>query len=112
MKRNASTRSKIKRGSGNVFADLGITNPEDEQIKADLLVAIIKTIRQKKLSQAKAASLMGVKQPKVSALLQGNVYGHSAEKLMTMLNGLGKSIDITISTKAKKVPVAVRVCYI
>jgi len=63
-------------------------------------------------SVADAASLMGVTQPKVSALLQGNVYGHSAEKLMTMLNGLGKSINITISKKAKNVPAAVHVCYV
>jgi predicted XRE-type DNA-binding protein len=63
-------------------------------------------------SLADAASLMGATQPKVSALLQGNVYGPSAEKLMTMLNGLGKSINITISTKAKNVPAAVHVCYV
>jgi predicted XRE-type DNA-binding protein len=69
---------------------------------------VISTVK----SPADAASLMGVTQPKVSALLQGNVHGHSAEKLMTMLNGLGKSINITISTKAKNVPAAVHVCYV
>jgi predicted XRE-type DNA-binding protein len=111
MKRKASGKTKIKRSSGNIFADLGIENYEDEQIKADLLVAIIRTVRDNKLTQLDAATQMGVTQPKVSALLGGSAYGFSVEKLMMMLTGLGKSIDVTISTKRKNVRAAVHVCY-
>ncbi len=56
----------VETGSGNVFADLGLPNPEEHQVKADLASRIDDIVRHRKLTQAKAAAVMGLKQPDVS----------------------------------------------
>jgi predicted XRE-type DNA-binding protein len=82
--------------SGNVFADLGLPNPEEALAKAELANKIIVLIREKRLTQAQAAKLLGVDQPKVSALLRGNLTGFSLERLMRFLLRLGQDIRITV----------------
>lgn len=74
--------------SGNVFADLGIENPEEELTKAKLVWEIEQIIKKKKLTQAAAAALMGINQPKVSALLKRKLDGFSVERLIHFLNAL------------------------
>ena len=61
----------IERGSGNVFADLGIPNPDLALAKAELVRCIRDVIAERKLTQAKAAELLGLDQPKVSTLVRG-----------------------------------------
>ncbi len=61
----------IERGSGNVFADLGIPNPDLALAKAELVRRIRDVIAERKLTQAKAAELLGLDQPKVSTLVRG-----------------------------------------
>ena len=62
---------RIEEGSGNVFADLGLPNPEERLTKADLAMQIADGIRSRRLTQAKAAALFGIDQPKISRLLGG-----------------------------------------
>jgi predicted XRE-type DNA-binding protein len=87
---------QVERGSGNVFADLGITNPELVLAKAELVQRIRDLIAQRKLTQAKAAKLLRLDQPKVSALLRGRVEGYSIDRLFRFLNALGQRVEIIV----------------
>jgi predicted XRE-type DNA-binding protein len=82
--------------SGNVFADLGVPNPEEALAKAELASKIAALLRERKLTQAKAAKLLGIDQPKVSNLLRGNLTGFSLERLMRFLLLLGQDIRIAV----------------
>lgn len=85
--------------SGNVFADIGIENPEEELTKAKLVWEIEQIIKKKKLTQAAAAKIMGINQPKVSALMRRKLDGFSVERLIHFLNTLGQDIDIVVRPK-------------
>jgi predicted XRE-type DNA-binding protein len=82
--------------SGNVFADLGLPNPEEALAKAELANKISVLIRDRNLTQAKAAKLLGIDQPKISMLLRGRLTGFSIERLMRFLLLLGQDIKITV----------------
>jgi predicted XRE-type DNA-binding protein len=84
--------------SGNVFADLGLPNPEELLAKAELANKIAVLIQERKLTQAKTAKLLGIDQPKVSMLLRGRLTGFSIERLMRFLLLLGQDIKITVQT--------------
>lgn len=86
--------------SGNVFADLGIENPEEELTKAKLVWEIELIIKSKKLTQAQAAEVMGINQPKVSALIRRKLDGFSVERLIHFLNTLGQDVDIVVRPKS------------
>jgi predicted XRE-type DNA-binding protein len=87
---------EMEHGSGNVFADLGLTDAGEHLIKAGLVVKIDRTIRQRHLTQAGAAQLMGIDQPKVSAMLAGQFRGYSVERLMRFLVALGHDVEIVV----------------
>src|SRR5450755_4611100 len=82
--------------SGNVFADLGLPNPEEALAKAELAHKITVLIQDKGLSQIQAAKFPGVDQPKISALIRGRLSGFSLERLMRFLLLLGQNIKITV----------------
>src|ERR1035437_8051766 len=82
--------------SGNVFADLGLPNPEETLAKAELAHRITVLIRNKGLTQVQIAKLLGVDQPKVSSLIRGRLSGFSLERLMRFLLLLGQDIKITV----------------
>jgi predicted XRE-type DNA-binding protein len=82
--------------TGNVFADLGLADAGEHLIKAGLVVRIDRSIRQRKLTQAAAAQLMGIDQPKVSAMLAGRFRGYSVERLMRFLVVLGHDVEIVV----------------
>lgn len=82
--------------SGNVFADLGVTNAEEKQTKVRLAVAINQIIQGRKLSQMAAARRLNVNQPKVSALSNYQLDGFSVERLMNFLTALDRDVDIII----------------
>jgi len=86
----------VQESSGNVFADLGLRNPEDRLVKAELAHRICQIIAARGLTQTKAAESMGLDQPKISALMRGKLRGFSAERLFRCLNDLGQEIEITI----------------
>ncbi len=86
----------VTRGSGNVFADLGLPNPEERLAKAQLAYAIQKAIDERGLTQREAAALMGIDQPKVSHILRGRLADFSTERLMNFLTGLGRDVEIVV----------------
>ncbi len=88
-------------GSGNVFRDLGLPNPDRLLAKALLVQQIRDLIDQRKLTQAKAASLLGLDQPKISALLRGRTDGYSLDRLFKCLNVLGQDVDIIVRPTLK-----------
>ena len=85
----------------NIFADIGIYNAEEELTKAELAWEIDHIIKKRKLTQEKAAKIMGINQPKVSALLHRKLSGFSVERLMHFLNLLGQDIDIIVKPKPR-----------
>lgn len=87
--------------SGNVFADLGLPKPDDLLAKAELAAKIIEEIQRRRLTQSQAAAMLGIDQPKISALKQGKLSGFSIERLMRFLLLLGRDIEITVKGKAK-----------
>ncbi len=96
-KTKAKTRHpEVEPSSGNVFADLGLPKPGEALLKAQLASGILDLITGRKLTQKKAAALLGIDQPKVSALLRGDLAGFSIERLLRFLNTLGQDVDIVI----------------
>ncbi len=90
---------KVERGSGNVFADLGFRDAEERMWKAQLAVKISRLIQSKGWTQAQAAERVGLDQPKVSQLMRGGLSGFSADRLFAILNRLGYSVEVRVSTK-------------
>ncbi|EDX83205.1 hypothetical protein S7335_384 [Synechococcus sp. PCC 7335] len=86
---------------GNVFEDLGLPDSDELLVKAKLADQISDIISKRKMTQAEAASLLGVDQPKVSALVRGKLSGFSIERLFRFLNLLGSSIEIRIISDAQ-----------
>jgi len=91
----------VESGSDNVFADLGFDNPEEELLKAKLVREIRAVIKRRRLTQAKAAILMGVRQPDVSAIVTGRTGKYSLDRLVRCLNRLGYSIDMVVQKKRR-----------
>jgi predicted XRE-type DNA-binding protein len=87
--------------SGNVFADLGFADADEHLIKAGLFIKIDRIIGQRDLTQAAAAQLMGIDQPKVSALLAGQFRGYSVERLMRFLVALGHDVEIVVKPRKR-----------
>jgi predicted XRE-type DNA-binding protein len=83
-------------GSDNIFADLGISEPEEVMAKAKIALKIYETVKAKKLTQAKAAKILKISQPKVSLLLRGHLTDFSLERLLRFLNDLGQDVYISI----------------
>lgn len=90
----------IEIGSGNVFADLGLPNAEEHLAKAELASRIGEAIRQRRLTQAATAKLLGIDQPKVSRLLRGYLTNFSTDRLMHFLTLLGSDVDIVVKPAA------------
>jgi predicted XRE-type DNA-binding protein len=87
--------------SGNVFADLEIADAEEMLIKAELAQKIGEILQKRRLTQVQAAAILGVDQPKVSALLCGRLSRFSMEKLMQFLLLLGRDVAITIKPRQR-----------
>jgi predicted XRE-type DNA-binding protein len=96
----------IVRGSGNVFADLGLPDAEERQTKLRLAYALNAVIDAQRLTQGLAAVRLGLNQPKVSALRNYKLEGFSVERLMTLLNALDRDVEIVIRKKPKSRPAA------
>jgi predicted XRE-type DNA-binding protein len=96
-------KSKVRtiKGSGNVFADLGLPNPEQELLKARLTLQIYKIVKARGLTQAQAGELLGIKQPHVSALMRNRAGNFSVGRLMEFLTALGQDVRITVRPTRK-----------
>jgi predicted XRE-type DNA-binding protein len=104
MAKRAATKTAlipVTRSSGNVFADLDVAEPDEELTKAQLASHIRETIKRRRLTQSRAADLMGLDQPKVSALMNGRLTGFSSDRLMRFLAALGQDVEIVIKARSR-----------
>ncbi len=92
---------EVYHGSDNVFADLGLPDAEERMAKAQLSIQIHEIIKKRHLTQAQAAELLGIDQPKVSALMRGKLAGFSMERLFHFLNALGRDVQIVVKAKPR-----------
>jgi predicted XRE-type DNA-binding protein len=97
------TKRKIEahESSGNVFADLGLPDPEERMLKAGIVVELRRLIKERELTQVKAAKLVGISQPDLSHLLRGDFDDYSAERLMKMLTAFEQDIEIIMKPHRK-----------
>lgn len=102
MAKSIAERSgRIVRSSGNVFADLGFADSGERQTKVRLAMAINDALKRRRLSQGKAAEVLGVNQPKVSALSKYRLEGFSVARLMRFLTSLNQDVEIIIRNKPR-----------
>ena len=94
---------EVEVSSGNVFADLGLPDPDKLKIKSGLVIEIIKAVRELGLTQEEAGRRMGLPQPKVSGLFRGDFANVSERKLMDCLNRLGYDIEIKVKRAGEPV---------
>ena len=95
-KHKVSERVAVYGGSGNVYADLGYPDAEDMLVKAQLVSKIAEIIERRGLTQTQAAKVLGLTQPKVSAMLRGQFRGFSERRLIDCLTSLGRDVQIVI----------------
>jgi predicted XRE-type DNA-binding protein len=91
-----------EKSSGNVFADLGLPNSGQEILKAKLTVEIYRLVKERKLTQTKAAALLGTTQAQVSALMRCRPVAVSVGRLMEFLTILGRDVEVTVKPAAKR----------
>ena len=89
-------RTQFEVGSGNVFADLGIPEPEEALAKARLADLIDEIIQGRRLTQVEAGELLGIDQGTVSKLVNGRLDGFSQERLIRYLTTLGHDVEIVV----------------
>src|SRR5215217_6641537 len=104
--RNAERRETITRGTGIVFADLGFPDAAERQAKLRLAYALNQVLDGRKVSQGDAAKVLGLTQPKVSALRHYKLAGFSVERLMNLLTALDQDVEIMIRRKPRSRRVA------
>jgi predicted XRE-type DNA-binding protein len=93
---------EIHEGSGNVYADLGYSDAEEMLVKAKLVRKISELVRRRGLTQVETAKILGLTQPKVSAVLRGQFRGISERKLIDCLTSLGKDVEIVVKDTPRR----------
>ncbi len=93
---------RAEKSGGNVFADLGLPQPRQELLKAQLTLQIYRLIKKRGLTQTEAGNIFGIKQPHVSALMRNRSGTFSAERLMDFLTALGQDVEITVKPTRKE----------
>lgn len=96
MRKRSLRGIPVEEGSGNVYADLGYADSEGMLIKAQLAAKIAQIVQRRGLTQTRAAEILGLTQPKVSALLKGRFRGISEHRLLECLTRLGRDVHIVI----------------
>src|SRR5215831_17687381 len=101
MAKRRAESATITRGSTNVFEDLGYPDAAERQAKLRLAYALNQLVEHRGLTQTAAAALLGLSQPKVSALRNYKLAGFSVERLITLLTALGQDVEIVIRNKPR-----------
>ncbi len=105
-----SKKTQVKQSSGNVFADLAIPGAGEALAKAEIARRIVEILDERRLTQVTAAELLGIDQPKVSALKRGRLEGFSTGRLFKFLNALDRDVEIFIKPKSDSAePAGIRV---
>jgi predicted XRE-type DNA-binding protein len=92
----------VTEGSGNVFADLGLPNPEQELLKAQLTLQIYGILKESGMTQVEIAKILGVRQPQVSLLMRNRAGNFSVGRLMEFLIALRQDVEITVRPTRKE----------
>jgi predicted XRE-type DNA-binding protein len=94
---------RARRSTGNVFKDLGFGEDEAENLKirADLMIEVSKLIEAQGLTQAAAAELLGVTQPRISDLVRGKIDRFSVDSLIEMLGHAGACVSVVVSPRSQ-----------
>src|SRR5947209_19768601 len=100
--KKSSPPVSVTEGSGNVFADLGLPNPEQEMMKARLTLQIYRIVRERGLTQTQAAKTLGIRQPHVSLLMRNRAGSFSVGRLLEFLTALGHDVEIAIRPSRKQ----------
>ena len=90
---------EITQSSGNVFADLELPDAEELQLKSSLVIQIKRFMNDKHMTQTQLAKLVGLDQPRISKLLRGHLNEFSVERLMFIVNRLGRRVEVRISER-------------
>jgi predicted XRE-type DNA-binding protein len=85
--------------SGNVFADLGVPDADAALVKSDLAAAIAATIQQRGLTQAQAATLLGIDQSRVSRIIRGELAHYTIDRLLRFLLLLNRDVTIVVGSE-------------
>lgn len=93
-------KTKITHGGRNVFAGIGFADAGERQAKTRLALELNKTLKARKLRQVDAAKLLGIPQPKISALTNYRLDGFSVERLMDFLTSLDRDVEIVIRPRS------------
>ena len=104
-----SSKEKVHRGSGNVFADIGVAHPERVLARAQIMSRIAEIIRERGLTQNRASKVLGIPQSKVSCLMNGKLSMFSLDHLFEFLNALDRDVEIIIKPKAEEAPATTHV---
>lgn len=94
-------RIRVHESSGNVFADLGLPDAGTHFLKAQIVAELYRLTTDRKLTQAKAGTLMGISQPEVSRLFKGHFREYSVERLMDFLTGFDRDVEIVSRPRRK-----------
>jgi predicted XRE-type DNA-binding protein len=92
----------IEEGSGNVFADIGLPDSEQELLKAKLTIQVHRLLKKRQMAQTDAAKLLGTTQPQISALLNLKPVSVSVGRLMEFLTILGQDVEVTVKPAPKR----------
>jgi len=94
--------ARVTEGTGNVFADLGLPNPEQELLKAQLTLQIYTILKDNGMTQVEIAKILGVQQPQVSLLMRNRAGNFSVGRLMEFLTALRQDVEITVRPTRKE----------
>ena len=101
-KKTTKRAAHVTESSGNVFTDLGLPNPEQELLKAQLTLQIYTILKNSGMTQVEIAKILGVQQPQVSLLMRNRAGNFSVGRLMEFLTALRQDVEITVKPSRKE----------
>ena len=104
MKEKGKNKIKVTLSSGNIFADMGLPNPEERLLKVKLARLVNNAIEKKGWTQTCTAEVLGITQPDVSELSRGRLKNFSVERLIYFLSRLERKVTITVSSEGERLP--------
>jgi predicted XRE-type DNA-binding protein len=93
------TAAKVTASSGNIFADIGLPNATEHELKARVVLALGRAMEARKITQTEAARRTRIAQPDLSKILRGNFSGFSLDRLLRAVADLGSDVEIRIKAR-------------